>query len=64
MGRKKKSEVESTEQPVLKPRKTLSGPLRDKSRTMTRMIAAVGKVLQKRIPRTNSSQYCNCSWCR
>ena len=31
-----------------KKRKTASGPIRDKSRTMTKMINAVGKVLQKK----------------
>jgi AcrR family transcriptional regulator len=48
MSRKKKPEIESTKQPLPKVRKTLSGPLRDKSRTMARMIAAVGKVLLKK----------------
>lgn len=45
MRRKKKNE---TEKASSKPRKTLSGPLRDKSRTMARMVAAVGKVIQKK----------------
>lgn len=48
MGRKKKNETENTEKAPPKPRKTLSGPLRDKSRTMARMVAAVGKVIQKK----------------
>ncbi|MGV0827725.1 hypothetical protein ACTS9C_02370 [Empedobacter brevis] len=48
MGRKKKTETEDTAQPVPKVRKATSGPLRDKSRTMARMIAAVGKVIQKK----------------
>ncbi|MGU9937972.1 TetR/AcrR family transcriptional regulator [Empedobacter brevis] len=48
MGRKKKNETEDTAQPVPKVRKATSGPLRDKSRTMARMIAAVGKVIQKK----------------
>lgn len=47
MGRTKKIEVEKTEKPEPKKRKTLSGPLRDKSRTMARLVAAVGKVIQK-----------------
>lgn len=46
MGRKKKSE--NTDESTPKARKTLSGPLRDKSRTMARMVAAVGKVIQKK----------------
>ena len=45
MEKKKKTEKEKTSP---KPRKTLSGPLRDKSRTMARMVAAVGKVIQKK----------------
>lgn len=48
MGRKKLSETETTQQSTPKERKTLSGPLRDKSRTMARMVAAVGKVIQKK----------------
>lgn len=48
MGRKKKTEIENTEDTTPKTRKTLSGPLRDKSRTMARMVAAVGKVIQKK----------------
>lgn len=44
MGRKKETEQE--DEP--KKRKTTSGPLRDKSRTMARMVAAVGKVIQKK----------------
>lgn len=44
MEKKKKTEKETPP----KPRKTLSGPLRDKSRTMARMVAAVGKVIQKK----------------
>ncbi|WLD23309.1 TetR/AcrR family transcriptional regulator [Flavobacterium dauae] len=48
MGRKKKNETENTEKALPKPRKTLSGPLRDKYRTMARMVAAVGKVIQKK----------------
>lgn len=48
MGRKKKSETEINQEPKHKERKVLSGPLRDKSRTMARMVAAVGKVIQKK----------------
>lgn len=48
MGRKKKTEIENTEDTTPKTRKNLSGPLRDKSRTMARMVAAVGKVIQKK----------------
>lgn len=48
MGRKKKTEIENIEDIAPKTRKTLSGPLRDKSRTMARMVAAVGKVIQKK----------------
>ncbi|SFO16697.1 DNA-binding transcriptional regulator, AcrR family [Paenimyroides ummariense] len=48
MGRKKKSETEISKEPAPKERKVLSGPLRDKSRTMARMVAAVGKVIQKK----------------
>ena len=48
MGRKKKAEIENTAQPPPKVRKEASGPLRDKSRTKARMIAAVGKVIQKK----------------
>ncbi|WP_164122472.1 MULTISPECIES: TetR/AcrR family transcriptional regulator [Sphingobacterium] len=47
MGRTKKTESGQTEKKEPKTRKTLSGPLRDKSRTMARLVAAVGKVLQK-----------------
>lgn len=47
MGRTKKTESDQTEKQEPKTRKTLSGPLRDKSRTMARLVAAVGKVLQK-----------------
>lgn len=46
MGKKKKTETEQPATP--KQRKILSGPLRDKSRTMARMVAAVGKVIQKK----------------
>jgi len=47
MEKKKKSE--DTEQvAVPKQRKVSSGPLRDKSRTMARMVEAVGKVIQKK----------------
>ena len=42
----RKKETEQEDQP--KKRKTTSGPLRDKSRTMARMVAAVGKVIQKK----------------
>lgn len=48
MGRKKKTETEDTKKATPKIRKTPSGPLRDKSRTMARMVAAVGKIIQKK----------------
>lgn len=48
MGRLTKPKVESTESEEPKLRKILSGPVRDKARTKARMIAAVGKVLQKK----------------
>jgi AcrR family transcriptional regulator len=48
MGRKKKSETINTESQPPKERKVSSGILRDKSRTMARMVAAVGKVIQKK----------------
>lgn len=45
----KKKEVEKEKiKPEKKKRKVTSGPLRDKSRTMARMVAAVGKVIQKK----------------
>lgn len=48
MRRKKKSEIEINHESTPRERKVLSGPLRDKSRTMARMVAAVGKVIQKK----------------
>lgn len=48
MGRKKKSDIINTESQPPKERKVSSGILRDKSRTMARMVAAVGKVIQKK----------------
>lgn len=48
MARMKKSETEINKESTPKERKVLSGPLRDKSRTMARMVVAVGKVIQKK----------------
>lgn len=48
MEPKKKSNTKNTEKTPPKIRKVSSGPLRDKSRTMARMVAAVGKVIQKK----------------
>ncbi len=46
------AEFNNSEQPKpkkpRKPRKPSEGPLRDKTRTMARMVAAVGKVIQKK----------------
>lgn len=48
MGRKKSKITEESENmPVKKPRKVVSGPIRDKEKTKRRLIATVGKVLQK-----------------
>lgn len=46
----KKEKITSTDQGIepVKVRKVSSGPIRDKARTMNKMIAAVGKVLQKK----------------
>ena len=44
MGRKKKEDSESEEP---KQRKVSAGPIREKARTMERLIATVGKVIQK-----------------
>ena len=37
-----------SDKPKRKPRKPSQGPLRDKERTMARMVASVGKVIQKK----------------
>ncbi|WP_437918148.1 TetR/AcrR family transcriptional regulator [Sphingobacterium sp. LRF_L2] len=48
MARKKNQSTEPVEElPVKKPRKVVSGPIRDKEKTKRRLIATVGKVLQK-----------------
>lgn len=48
MARKKNQTAEPTEVlPEKKPRKVVSGPIRDKEKTKRRLIATVGKVLQK-----------------
>ncbi|MFD2970148.1 TetR/AcrR family transcriptional regulator [Sphingobacterium bambusae] len=48
MARKKNQVTEPIEAlPVKKPRKVVSGPIRDKEKTKRRLIATVGKVLQK-----------------
>lgn len=48
MARKKNQTAEPTEGlPAKKPRKVVSGPIRDKEKTKRRLIATVGKVLQK-----------------
>lgn len=46
----KKEKITNTDQGIepVKVRKVSSGPIRDKARTMNKMIAAVGKVLQKK----------------
>lgn len=48
MKPKKKNDTENKENTTPKTRKVSSGPLRDKSRTMARLVAAVGKVIQKK----------------
>lgn len=48
MGSKQKEAEKEKIKSETKKRKVTSGPLRDKSRTMARMVAAVGKVIQKR----------------
>ena len=45
MGRKRKEVPETTGQKV---RKVTSGLLRDKERTKARLVAAVGKVIQRK----------------
>lgn len=45
---KKDGESAEKSKPKNKPRKRSSGPIRDKSRTKARMIAAVGEVIQKK----------------
>ncbi|MFD1768853.1 TetR/AcrR family transcriptional regulator [Sphingobacterium suaedae] len=48
MARKKNEVLEQSENvPVKKPRKVVSGPIRDKEKTKRRLVATVGKVLQK-----------------
>ncbi|PRD56919.1 TetR/AcrR family transcriptional regulator [Sphingobacterium gobiense] len=48
MARKKTKTTEESENiPVKKARKVVAGPIRDKERTKRRLIATVGKVLQK-----------------
>lgn len=48
MARKKNKAVEEPEiVPAKKPRKVVAGPIRDKEKTKRRLIATVGKVLQK-----------------
>src|SRR5690606_15949777 len=48
MARKKNEVLEQPENaPVKKPRKVVSGPIRDKEKTKRRLVATVGKVLQK-----------------
>lgn|SRR5690606_11388551 len=44
---KNQTEQETDAVPGKKPRKTVAGPIRDKERTKQRLIATVGKVLQK-----------------
>ncbi|MGS4344133.1 TetR/AcrR family transcriptional regulator [Myroides odoratus] len=46
----KKETISNTDQAIepAKVRKVSSGPIRDKARTMSKMVAAVGKVLQKK----------------
>ncbi|MBB1149704.1 MULTISPECIES: TetR/AcrR family transcriptional regulator [unclassified Myroides] len=48
MQKKEVKPKENKEESAKKARKVSSGPIRDKSRTMNKMIAAVGKVLQKK----------------
>lgn len=50
MKKNKKTTIQDTDQAAepVKVRKVSSGPIRDKARTMNKMIAAVGKVLQKK----------------
>ncbi|WP_413513969.1 TetR/AcrR family transcriptional regulator [Myroides odoratus] len=48
MPKKEKSTNKKKEETAAKIRKVSSGPIRDKSRTMHKMVAAVGKVLQKK----------------
>lgn len=48
MRKKEPTQKKSIEETSEKIRKVSSGPIRDKSRTMNKMIAAVGKVLQKK----------------
>lgn len=48
MRKKESTPKESKKETPEKVRKVSSGPIRDKSRTMNKMIAAVGKVLQKK----------------
>lgn len=45
--KKSKAAVEPAAAPEKKPRKVVAGPIRDKERTKRRLIATVGKVLQK-----------------
>jgi len=48
MAKKKNKVIEESEIiPAKKPRKIVAGPIRDKERTKRRLIATVGKVLQK-----------------
>ncbi|EHQ41402.1 TetR/AcrR family transcriptional regulator [Myroides odoratus] len=47
MVEQKKSHSNEPENETVKQRKQTSGPLRDKSRTMARLVVAVGKVIQK-----------------
>jgi len=49
MTKKKNIEIDNSEKAIRKPRKASSGPLRDKERTKARMVAAVGKVIQKKV---------------
>ncbi|WHT39433.1 hypothetical protein QNH98_01625 [Myroides sp. mNGS23_01] len=51
MKKNKTTTIQDTDQAAeqVKVRKVSSGPIRDKARTMNKMIAAVGKVLQKRV---------------
>lgn len=48
MPKKENSTKKKKEETTTKTRKVSSGPIRDKSRTMSKMVAAVGKVLQKK----------------
>ena len=47
MRKKEITTIKKPEETTVKVRKVSSGPIRDKSRTMKKMITAVGKVLQK-----------------